>query len=68
MGTSSVSINTLDGRDIVACECWARDGLQSVPKFIPTASKVEMLDRFTDAGFRKMASGQSGKVILDWQA
>ncbi len=36
------------------CECWARDGLQSVPRFVPTAQKIEMLDRFTEAGFRKM--------------
>jgi hydroxymethylglutaryl-CoA lyase len=41
-------------RDIVVCECWARDGLQSVPTFVPTAHKIEMLNRITDAGFRKM--------------
>jgi hydroxymethylglutaryl-CoA lyase len=45
---------SLENRDIVACECWARDGLQSVPRFVPTARKIEMLDRFTEAGFRKM--------------
>ncbi|MGZ3652487.1 MAG: hydroxymethylglutaryl-CoA lyase [Bdellovibrionota bacterium] len=46
--------NSLEGREIIACECWARDGLQSVPRFIPTEGKIEMLNRFTDAGFRKM--------------
>jgi hydroxymethylglutaryl-CoA lyase len=40
--------------DLILCECWARDGLQSVAKFIPTADKIEMIDRMTDAGFRKM--------------
>lgn len=40
--------------EVILCECWARDGLQSVPKFIPTADKIEMLNRMTDAGFRKM--------------
>src|SRR4051794_21605261 len=42
------------GRDITLCECWARDGLQSVPRFVPTEQKIEMLDRLTDSGFRKM--------------
>lgn len=40
--------------DIVVCECWARDGLQSVPTFVPTQQKIEMLNRFSEAGFRKM--------------
>ena len=40
--------------DIVVCECWARDGLQSVPTFVPTERKIEMLNRFSEAGFRKM--------------
>jgi hydroxymethylglutaryl-CoA lyase len=39
---------------IVACECWARDGLQSLPKFIPTDQKVEMLNRIVAAGFPKL--------------
>jgi hydroxymethylglutaryl-CoA lyase len=40
--------------EVVVCECWARDGLQSVPTFIPTAQKIEMIDRMTDAGFQKL--------------
>lgn len=39
---------------IVAGECWARDGLQSIPKFIPTAQKIEMIDRITAAGFKEL--------------
>lgn len=40
--------------EIIVCECWARDGLQSVPAFVPTEYKIEMLNRMTDAGFPKM--------------
>lgn len=39
---------------VVVCECWARDGLQSIPKVVPTARKIEMIDRITAAGFRKV--------------
>lgn len=39
---------------IVACECWARDGLQSIPSVVPTAQKVEMIDRIVRAGFPKV--------------
>jgi hydroxymethylglutaryl-CoA lyase len=38
----------------VVCECWARDGLQSMPGLVPTAQKIEMIDRITAAGFRKL--------------
>lgn len=40
--------------EVTLCECWARDGLQSVPTFIPTAQKIEMIDRMIDAGIRKL--------------
>jgi hydroxymethylglutaryl-CoA lyase len=39
---------------VVACECWARDGLQSMPVLVPTAQKIEMIDRITAAGFKKL--------------
>jgi len=39
---------------VVACECWARDGLQSIPTVVPTAHKIEMLNRIIDAGFPKL--------------
>lgn len=41
-------------KSIVACECWARDGLQSMPVIVPTARKIEMIDRITAAGFKKL--------------
>ncbi len=39
---------------IVACECWARDGLQSVPTLVSTEHKVEMIERVVRAGFPKV--------------
>ncbi len=39
---------------VIACECWARDGLQSMPVVVSTADKVEMIDRSVRAGFRKV--------------
>ena len=39
---------------VTVCECWARDGLQSIPKVIPTDEKVEMIDRIIDSGVRKL--------------
>jgi hydroxymethylglutaryl-CoA lyase len=39
---------------IIACECWARDGLQSIPAVVPTRAKIEMIDRVVGAGFRKV--------------
>lgn len=39
---------------VTVCECWARDGLQSMPVLVPTAQKIEMIDRITAAGFRKL--------------
>jgi hydroxymethylglutaryl-CoA lyase len=39
---------------VVVCECWARDGLQSIPDVVPTARKIAMIDRITAAGFRKV--------------
>jgi hydroxymethylglutaryl-CoA lyase len=41
-------------RSTIACECWARDGLQSMPLLVSTDHKVEMIDRATAAGFKKV--------------
>jgi len=41
-------------KSVIACECWARDGLQSMPVLVPTAQKIEMIDRITEAGFQKL--------------
>lgn len=39
---------------VTVCECWARDGLQSMPMLVPTERKIEMIDRITGAGFKKV--------------
>jgi hydroxymethylglutaryl-CoA lyase len=39
---------------VTVCECWARDGLQSIPTLVPTAAKLEMLSRILDSGIRKL--------------
>jgi hydroxymethylglutaryl-CoA lyase len=41
-------------QSVIACECWARDGLQSLPVLVSTDHKVEMIERITRAGFRKL--------------
>ena len=39
---------------VYICECWARDGLQNIPKIIPTSEKVEMINRFAKAGYARI--------------
>ena len=41
-------------KSVILCECWTRDGLQSIPKVIPTEQKIEMLNRIIDSGARKL--------------
>lgn len=41
-------------KSVTVCECWARDGLQSIPKVIPTDQKVEMINNIQKAGFKKL--------------
>ena len=39
---------------VTVCECWARDGLQSMSQVVPTAQKIEMIHRIVAAGARKL--------------
>jgi len=39
---------------VTLCECWARDGLQSIPRVISTDDKVEMINRIIASGVRKL--------------
>ncbi|MGW7517859.1 hydroxymethylglutaryl-CoA lyase [Streptomyces sp. NPDC054796] len=39
---------------VTICECFARDGLQHEPAFVPTATKIDLLEMFADAGFRRV--------------
>jgi len=39
---------------VVLCECFARDGLQHEPAFVPTATKRALIERFAALGFRRI--------------
>jgi hydroxymethylglutaryl-CoA lyase len=39
---------------VTICECFARDGLQHETVFVPTATKIALLERFADAGFTRI--------------
>jgi len=39
---------------VTVCECWARDGLQSMLQVVPTAQKLEMIGRMVHAGVPKV--------------
>ena len=40
--------------DVVLCECFARDGLQHEPDFVPTPAKVQAIEAFAAAGFPRI--------------
>ena len=42
-------VNTL-----TICECFARDGLQHEPVFVPTADKIDIIDRISAVGFPRV--------------
>jgi len=39
---------------VTLCECFARDGLQHEPQFVPTAAKLALLERFAALGFKRV--------------
>lgn len=51
--------------EVVLCECFARDGLQHETAQLPTATKVALVQRFADIGFRRIeaTSYSNPKVI-----
>jgi hydroxymethylglutaryl-CoA lyase len=50
---------------VTLCECFARDGLQHEPQFIPTATKRALVERFAALGFRRVeaTSYSNPKVV-----
>src|SRR5204862_7049171 len=40
--------------DVTLCECFARDGLQHEPAFVPTATKRALVERFAGLGFKRV--------------
>ncbi len=51
--------------DVVLCECFARDGLQHEPTFIPTPVKSDLISRFVALGFERVeaTSYSNPKVV-----
>ncbi|MFP3741070.1 hydroxymethylglutaryl-CoA lyase, partial [Burkholderia sp. SIMBA_019] len=55
----------MSARDVVLCECFARDGLQHEPDFIPTDVKAELIDRFAAVGFERIeATSYSNPMVV----
>src|SRR5438067_11307025 len=50
---------------VTLCECFARDGLQHEPAFVPTATKRALVERFASLGFQRVeaTSYSNPKVV-----
>jgi len=50
---------------VTLCECFARDGLQHEPQFIPTETKRALIERFAALGFQRIeaTSYSNPKVV-----
>jgi hydroxymethylglutaryl-CoA lyase len=61
----SASIAMPADRDVVLCECFARDGLQHETLMLPAAEKVALISRFAEMGFTRVeaTSYSNPKVI-----
>ncbi len=51
--------------DVILCECFARDGLQHEPGFVPTTTKRALIERFAALGFPRIeaTSYSNPKVV-----
>jgi hydroxymethylglutaryl-CoA lyase len=56
-------MSTMSG--VTLCECFARDGLQHEPAFVPTATKRALIERFAALGFPRVeaTSYSNPKVV-----
>ncbi|SDV46994.1 hydroxymethylglutaryl-CoA lyase [Chitinasiproducens palmae] len=51
--------------DVTLCECFARDGLQHEPDFVPTQEKADLIDAFARAGFARVeATSYSNPAVV----
>ena len=51
--------------EVVLCECFARDGLQHEPGFVPTATKRALVERFAALGFPRVeATSYSNPKVM----
>jgi hydroxymethylglutaryl-CoA lyase len=56
-------VSTMDA--VILCECFARDGLQHEPAFVPTAAKRRLVERFAALGFRRVeATSYSNPAVV----
>lgn len=44
----------MTARDVILCECYARDGLQHEPQFVATPVKADLIQRFAALGFERI--------------
>ena len=51
--------------EVTLCECFARDGLQHEPQFVPTATKRALVERFAALGFSRVeATSYSNPAVV----
>jgi len=65
MTTAAARTPLPEGRDVVLCECFARDGLQHETVVLTSAQKVALIERFAAIGFLRVeaTSYSNPKVI-----
>ncbi|WP_044874658.1 hydroxymethylglutaryl-CoA lyase [Pseudomonas sp. LFM046] len=52
-------------KDVILCECFARDGLQHEPDFLPTDTKRKLVERFASIGFNRVeATSYSNPAVI----
>lgn len=52
-------------KDVILCECFARDGLQHEPDFLPTATKRRLIEQFARIGFSRVeATSYSNPAVV----
>lgn len=52
-------------KDVILCECFARDGLQHEPDFLPTATKRTLIEQFARIGFSRVeATSYSNPAVV----
>lgn len=49
---------------VTMCECFARDGLQNEAVFVPTVTKLALLDSFVEAGFTRIEATSYSKPAI----
>jgi hydroxymethylglutaryl-CoA lyase len=63
-------MRTLEGTAVEIVEVGPRDGYQGIGPFIPTESKIQLLERLVAAGLRRVEVGSfvSGSAVPQHQA